>query len=94
MFLCGNNKLLPCVEWYTIFGVSFKNTYRTQARELMRDQEKRRQLDAEHPNKDFDTLVKDKMERKGLSREDALKDIINTSGKTNKKVDKSLGLEW
>ena len=45
------------------------------------------------PNKDFDDMVKDKMERKGLSREEALKDIIETSGKTNKKVDKSLGLE-
>lgn len=70
-----------------------RNTYRTQARDLMKDQEKRKQLDAESPNKDFETLLKDKMERKGLSKEEALKDIINTSGKTNKTVDKSLGLE-
>lgn len=70
-----------------------RNTYRTQARDLMRDQEKRKQLDKENPNKDFETLLKDKMERKGLLREEALKDIISTSGKTNKTVDKSLGLE-
>lgn len=86
------DKRLP-LEEQAKKACELRNTYRTQARELMRNQEKRRQLDAEHPNKDFEALVKDKMERKGLSREEALKDIIDTSGKTNKKVDKSLGLE-
>lgn len=69
------------------------NKYRTQARELMKDQEKRKQLDLHHPNKQFEELLEDKMKSKKISREEALKDIINTSGKTNKKVDTSLGLE-
>lgn len=70
-----------------------RNKYRTEARELMKNQEKRKELDRDFPNKDFETLLKDKMDRKKMTREDALKDIISTSGKTNKNVNKSLGLE-
>lgn len=70
-----------------------RNTYRTQARDLMRDQNKRRELDAQHPNKSFEELLDYKMKKKGLTKEEAVKDIINTAGKTNKHVDKSLGLE-
>lgn len=86
------DKSLP-LEGQARQACELRNTYRTQARDLMRDQEKRKQLDKENPNKDFEALLKDKMERKGLSKEEALKDIISTSGKTNKTVDKSLGLE-
>lgn len=86
------DKTLP-IEEQAKQACELRNTYRTQARELMRDQEKRKSLDRDHPNVEFEDLVKDKMERKGMTREEALRDTISTSGKTNKKVDNSLGLE-
>lgn len=70
-----------------------RNAYRTQARELMKDQEERKKLDIEHPNRSFEETVEDKMARKSMTKEQAYNDIIATAGKTNKKVDKSLGLE-
>ena len=59
----------------------------------MRDQETRRKLDEEQPNKTFEELIDSKMERKGMTYEQAVEDIIKTSRKTNKQVNKSLGLE-
>lgn len=70
-----------------------RNTNRTQARDLMRDQEKRRSLDIERPNKSFDELLAYKIDKKGMSKEDAVADILATATKTNKEVNKSLGLE-
>ncbi|MBU3203117.1 hypothetical protein KPL30_02835 [Clostridium algidicarnis] len=70
-----------------------RNTYRTQARDLMKNQEERKELDIENPNITFDTLVESKMKRKNMSREEAIKDTLKTAMKTNKKVNKSLGLE-
>ena len=70
-----------------------RNQHRTQARDLMRDQEARRLLDQTDPNHTFEELVFDKMERKGLTREQAYKDIVKTATKTRKSVNKSLGLE-
>ena len=70
-----------------------RNMYRTQARDLMLNHEERKKLDNEHPNKSFEEFIQDKMKRKSLAREEALRDTIQTSGKTNKKVDTSLGLE-
>ncbi len=70
-----------------------RNTFRFQARELMRDQEARRELDITDPNKTFEELLADKMERKHLSAEEAMKDIIKTSSKTRKSVNKNFGLE-
>ena len=70
-----------------------RNQYRTQARELMKDQKSRRKLDVKHPNISFEEKLNQKIKNKGLTREQALNDIIATAGKTNAKVDKSLGLE-
>lgn len=70
-----------------------RNTYRTQARDLMKDQEKRKQLDIDFPNKSFDEFITDKMNRKTLTRDQAMADTIKTATVTNKKVNKSLGLE-
>lgn len=70
-----------------------RNENRTRARDLMRDQEKRRQLDISDPNLSFEELVASKMRRKGLTREEAVSDILNTATKTRKAVNKSLGLE-
>ena len=70
-----------------------RNQNRTNARDLMRDQKERQRLDVEEPNKTFEELVADKMARKGLSYEEALKDILRTSTKTRKSINKQLGLE-
>ena len=70
-----------------------RNLYRTQARDLMDDQIARAELDKTDPNKTFEELVADKMRRKGLTREEALEDIISTAGKTRKTINKALGLE-
>lgn len=70
-----------------------RNLYRTQARDLMEDQTARAELDKTDPNKTFEELIADKMRRKGLTREEALEDIISTAGKTRKTINKALGLE-
>lgn len=70
-----------------------RNKYRTEARNMMMDQVTRAELDKESPNKSFDELLDYKMGKKNITREEAIKDIIKTATKTNKKVNKSLGLE-
>ena len=70
-----------------------RNENRTNARNLMADQEKRRELDESQPNKTFEELIDSKMKRKNMTYEEALEDIVKTSTKTNKEVNKSLGLE-
>ncbi len=70
-----------------------RNKFRTQTRDMMSNQELRRQLDITDPNKSFDELIADKMVRKGLSREEAVKDILKTATKTRKSVDTKFGLE-
>ena len=70
-----------------------RNTHRTQARELMKDQKLRKQLDETDPNKSFEELLADKMQRKNLTREQAVQDILNSATKTRKSVNKALGLE-
>lgn len=59
----------------------------------MKDQEKRKKLDREEPNKSFEELINKKMREKKLSREEAYKDIIKTASKTRKTVNEKLGLE-
>ncbi len=64
-----------------------RNTYRTNARNAMKDQEARAILDKARPNLSFEELLNHKMFDKGLSYEDALRDIIRSASTTNKKVD-------
>jgi len=70
-----------------------RNMYRTQARELMADTEERARLDNERPNKTFEELIADKMQRKGMTRAEAIADIYKTAKKSNKTVNKKFGLE-
>ena len=70
-----------------------RNTYRTQARQLMADEEMRRKLDRENPNQTFESILEKKMREKNLSHEQAIEDIYQTAMKSNKKVNKKLGLE-
>lgn len=70
-----------------------RNRMRTEARNMMADEATRKLLDRERPNKTFEELVKSKMKRKGMTREEAIEDIYKTATKTNKNVNKELGLE-
>lgn len=70
-----------------------RNAIRTEARDLMLDQETRKKLDKEHPNKTFEELIESKMKRKGMTREEAIRDIYDTATKTNKDINKELGLD-
>lgn len=70
-----------------------RNRIRTQARDMMADEKTRKQLDTERPNKTFEELIQSKMNRKGMSREEAIQDIYKTATKTNENVNKELGLE-
>lgn len=86
------DKSLP-IEQQARQACELRNTFRTQARELMKDQELRRQLDKTDPNKSFEELIKDKMQRKGLNRTQAIEDILKTASKSRKSVNKAFGLE-
>lgn len=70
-----------------------RNAIRTEAREMMLDQDTRKYLDKEYPNKTFEELIESKMKRKGMTREEAIQDIYKTATKTNKEINKELGLE-
>ena len=70
-----------------------RNANRTQARDLMADQEARRQLDKAHPNQSFAQLLEHKKKRYSLTDEAAYKDILRSSGTTNKQYDKKAGLK-
>lgn len=67
---------------------NMRNAFKEETRMLMCNEEDRMALDRDFPVVDFETRVMDKMIRKGLSREDAIVDVYNTSDKTNLKVDK------
>ena len=70
-----------------------RNEYRTQARDLMKDQEARKMLDIKKPNKTWDELLEHKYKRYVLKGNDAYNDIIKSSTKTNKRYDKISGVE-
>lgn len=70
-----------------------RNRYRSQARELMKNQTFRKDLDTRFPNETFDETIARKMRDKKLTREQALTDIIKTAATPNKEVNKKYGLE-
>ncbi len=69
------DKKLP-IEQQARRAFELRNEYRTQARELMRNQKARAELDREHPNPTFEQILEHKKRKYGLSDEEAYKDII------------------
>ena len=69
-----------------------RNRIRSEARKMMADEDTRKKLEEERPNKSFEELVTSKMERKGMTREEAIQDVYKTATKTNANVNKELGL--
>lgn len=70
-----------------------RNRFRLQARELMQNQKERKNLDVKDPIVSYEDILKDKMKRKKLSREEAIIDILKTAKKTRKSVNQKYGLE-
>ena len=70
-----------------------RNAYRNQARELMLDQNTRRQLEIDHPNMTFEEKIAEKIQKKGMTRKEAIEDIFYTSIKTNIVVNTILGVK-
>ena len=60
---------------------------------MMADKEMRNLLETEKPNMTFEELIASKMKRKGLTRKEAQIDILKTATKTNKSVNKEIGLD-
>lgn len=76
------------LEEQAMFAFGQRNIIRTNERKNMVDLKALDYLGLNHPTKTFDELLKDKMETKKLSREEALEDIIKTCTKSNPKIDK------
>lgn len=70
-----------------------RNSFRTIARDLMEDQDTRKELDKNDSNKTFEELIQSKMQRKSMTRDEAIEDILKTATKTRSSVNKKLGLE-
>ncbi|WP_455256727.1 minor capsid protein [Peptoniphilus asaccharolyticus] len=81
------------IKEQAIQACNLRNMYRTQAREMMKNQIKRRNLDVTDPNKTFEELLERKKLKYGLEGEEAYKAIVASSMKANPKVNKMFGLE-
>ena len=68
------------------------NKYKHEARVAISDRETAEKLERKRPAPSFEELVKDKMKRKKLTRQQALEDILKTASKTNSDVNKEFGL--
>ena len=62
-----------------------RNAFRTITRDMMNDIEERKELDERYPNKTFEELLQDKMKRKGLTKAEAIEDILKTATNANVK---------
>ena len=80
------------LEERALLAFEARNSLRTQARDHMADTKTRKILDENKPNLSFDDLLKSKMERKGLTREETLQDIYITATTTNQNVNSMFGI--
>lgn len=69
-----------------------RNALKHEARVAMSDTEMAKRLEERRPAPQFESLLQDKMRRKGLTEKEALQDILATSAKTNADVNKEFGL--
>lgn len=86
------DKTLP-IEEQAKQAFEARNQLRTEARNMMADEETRKMLDSLRPNKTFEELVESKMKRKGMTREEAIQDVYDTATKTNADVNKELRID-
>ncbi|MBE1554794.1 minor capsid protein [Sporosarcina limicola] len=91
--IVGNLDRNSSIKEQAVQAHSARNKYRTEARLMMSDRKQADLLNETQKNLTLDELVKSKMDRKGLSKDEAYADIIETAGKTNKKVNERFKLE-
>ena len=85
------DKNLP-FEQQAAQAFKIRNATRKAARSLMADTTMKEKLNKEHPSKTFEELLESKMKRKGMTREEAIADILKTSTKTNEDINRELGI--
>lgn len=71
---------------------NLRNQNRTRARDLMENQEERKTLDCNDPNKTFEELI-EKYRAKGLRGDNIYQEILRSATRTRKSVNRKLGLE-
>lgn len=69
-----------------------RNKLKHDARVAMSDEKTAAKLERVFPAPEWEELIKDKMTRKTLTREEAVRDILETASKTNNDVNKEFGL--
>ncbi|MBR3515779.1 MAG: hypothetical protein IKO10_05640 [Lachnospiraceae bacterium] len=69
-----------------------RNWLKQTARRAMEDTETAGLLEKYRPVPKFDDLLKKKMREKGLTRKEALEDILETASKTNRNVNEEFGI--
>lgn len=87
----GINQSLPMEEKAKI-AFDMRNNIRLKARDARGNKERRRDLAKKNPNPSFQQKMEEKMDKKHLTKEQAIEDIYVTAIKTNKSVDKELGI--
>ncbi len=70
---------------------SLRNKYRTQARNMMKDRDKVKDLDKKHPNPSFEEILEHKRRKYHLDGDDLYVDIIRSASTSNKEIDRDLG---
>jgi hypothetical protein len=71
-----------------------RNLYRRQARDLMADQELRRELDRDEPMQTWEGIIAHKMKKyPGISREEAIRQIYESAVRSRRSVNEKFGLE-
>ena len=81
------------IEDWARVAHALRNKYRTDARNMMIDQNERARLDRDFPNLTFDELLRHKEQKYNLTREEAMRDTIESASRTNKRVNRELGVE-
>lgn len=71
---------------------ALRTQYKHAARAAMADTETAKLLDEERPALTFEELLDRKMRFKGMTKDEAIKDILKTASKTNGNVNKEFGL--
>ncbi len=71
---------------------ALRTQYKHAARAAMADTETAKLLDEERQALTFEELLDRKMRCKGMTKDDAIKDILETASKTNNNVNKEFGL--
>lgn len=69
-----------------------RNKYKHEARVAMSDKDTAEILEKKRPVLTFEQLLNSKIERKKITKDEALEDILKTASKTNKGVNKEFGL--